>query len=66
MTRAATRSGCHAANVIALWPPIECPTTIMRAQPSTSIKPDQVAREILGPVGRRLGPGALAVTALVQ
>ena len=66
ITRALTRSGCQAEKDMALWPPIEWPTSATRRQPSASMTAEQVGGEVLGRVGGRLRPLALAVTALIE
>jgi hypothetical protein len=42
-TSRSTRSGCSAASAIALAPPIECPTTVIRSHPSSSMIPTRSA-----------------------
>ena len=41
MTSAESRSGCQAAKAIALCPPIEWPTTVIRSQPRASATPSR-------------------------
>jgi hypothetical protein len=41
MTRALTRSGCQAEKDMALWPPIEWPTSAARRQPKASNTPSR-------------------------
>ena len=40
-TSRSVRSGYQAAKPIALWPPIEWPITVIRAQPMASARPSR-------------------------
>jgi len=60
ITSALTRSGCHAENDIALWPPIEWPTSATWRQPNASMTPSRSAAKFsvayAGGVAQSLSP----------
>ena len=53
----ATRSGCRAARVCAIMPPIDMPTTCTRPMPRCSSSADGVGGHVAEVVGVRTGPG---------